>query len=187
MVSQPTAFKKAMHTVPDFEDLEVGYKYCFTFNPNDKLQHMTAPDRITKCIVDGEAALNARSVSAYDLELFPETSCKGRWHYHGYIQVYNKFQFYMFVIPHWMRVGTIHMSREMEDSKQTKKKFKDWHEYIHKQDEFHQYIKLNYATDLPFKYGSTANSTLVDVTITKPSGSVYQSKSVFKKHNPLDD
>lgn len=148
-------FTKPKHVVPNYEELTTGIEYCFTFNPNDKLQYFCKPNRLAMCIHGVDEVLSAYSTRSYSLRLWPELSSKGRYHYHGNIIIYDKVEFYVHVIPHLMRHGTVHITEyiKLETDKLIEKKYTSWLDYCTKQTHFHNYLFNHYSMTMPIKLG----------------------------------
>lgn len=137
-------FPKQRNELIDFEDLEINKWYAFTVNPIDKYQHFRSFNRSGECLKDLNSIFC--HYKAYEIDLYPELSKKGRFHYHGIIKVMDKVWFYLSVIPHLLSVATISI-KEIKDEA-------IWLEYCRKQHEFHDYITLNHFTPIPLEIGN---------------------------------
>lgn len=139
--------RKPQHVIPDMEDLEHDYRYCFTYNPCDKYQHFKTHDRTSSFMQDMDKLFYH---NCYSLELYPELSKKGRYHYHGYITIHDKVLFYLFAVPVLIANGTMHIVKE--EPPKPDSKYKSWQEYITKQSIFHEYIEENHYKNIPFTF-----------------------------------
>lgn len=123
-------FKKK-NQIPNYEDVSTGVLYAVTLNPSDKFQHFNMTSRVNKTIVDLESILFYNDA---EWELYPEISCKGRIHFHGYVSIRDKNNFYLYNIPYLLKRCTIVIKdiHSFEDPTY-------WNEYIEKQLTFHAY------------------------------------------------
>lgn len=84
----------APSTCIPMERMNVHSHYAFTFNPSiqpDAFPHLSVyVDNIKKMLLE---------LQYCNVILFPEMSHKGRWHYHGYIQIISVPSFFMEDIP----------------------------------------------------------------------------------------
>ncbi|UOF82064.1 rep protein [Circoviridae sp.] len=141
MVSNPVYKKK--NDIIDFENMIDGVFYAITINPNDKHQYFHNPIRLGNFLTDLKKEYLYKIDGTYEFDVYPEVSSKGRLHWHGFIKVYDKVNFYLFDIPNIIRKGTL-VIREMNDED-------SWLEYVTKHREFHTYIREHNYTKIPIR------------------------------------
>jgi len=130
--------RKAKNQIPNMEDLIEGQRYAVTINPIDKFQYFAAQQRVNNCAVALDTILFYNNAK---YKLYPELSSKGRFHLHGYITVMNKIEFYLFSVPYMLSRCTI-VIKELKDEDK-------WDEYIHKQNDFHNYVQNQCLIEVP--------------------------------------
>lgn len=123
---------KPSHIFIKPEDVKTYHKYAFNLAP--EYQPTQGKLNSFKEWYDHFEHILRDICIASKYTMFVEISSKGRFHFHGYIEVHDIMNFYIFDVKTLMNNGTCVM-KEIEDV--TK-----WHEYIHKQEKFIQkYLK----------------------------------------------
>lgn len=118
-----------------FENMQTNTLYAITINPNDDYQCWNNIDRIKDFISKTKSTiLNINKDTAY-LELYLELSPTGRLHYHGYLKLHEKINFYTNMIHKLQHIAHVDIDT-LDDSGK-------WEEYVLKQRELHSYMIKN--------------------------------------------
>lgn len=141
--------KKNGNQLMKFEEMQEEVMYAVTINPDDDYQcwneHFTEL-RLTAFIDKTKNVLHKLTKDSCHLELYIETSPVGRLHYHGYITLYNKIDFYINCIHELLKHFHIEIDTLTEDNK--------WETYITKQQLlFNKCIKSPIERPIPIKIG----------------------------------
>lgn len=108
----------------DKKMLSAGLCYTFTLNPCDECQFMKKRRDRDVYVTEALQATLGEIKKHFKYILVPEISHKGRYHFHGYIEIINVSQFYLYAIPKLMGFSRIEID--------TIKDHQIWANYIYK-------------------------------------------------------
>lgn len=139
------SFKPSHITIP-LEDLIMGAPYAVTINPTDEFQHWNSACRVTSCYDSLEQKILWGTITTCQWRLYPELSSKGRFHWHGFVTVWDPVKFYLLNIHHILKRATFVMKPLEDDDGR-------WFDYCLKQHEFHTVINNTTFVRVPFVKG----------------------------------
>lgn len=183
MMTRPPAKFKNQWMAPEVIKID-GVPYAFSLNP-DVSREVKVPDRAKMELMDGEAY--AKKVTAKvmvllkklnycKVDLRPELSRNGRWHYHGLIYITNIVQFLLEDIPLIEQCG----SSEMDTIKDSDV----WNHYVFKSHDFMQPWCKSRNIAYVLNNFDPQNKWL---KYLEPNNGTIQAKPILKKHSATSD
>lgn len=163
-----------------YEDIKEKTTYALTWNPvweEDRRQLSVSKIDQFKCYLIAHFSKLKYSLIKVNIEFSPT----GRLHIHGTITIVDKLMFYQEDLPLFTEYNTC--MKTLDDNKTDKeKKYKDWNEYISKQNLPSRYtsIMLPYIPQL--KETQKAKPTVLEKIIVKQSPR-KRAQSRKKSHN----
>lgn len=154
---------KPQHSIVPYEDVILGQLYAVTINPTDEHQHMrcsVTDNRINGCYLSlvGNLLLPCKETTAA-WKLYPELSAKGRFHWHGYIKIFDVVDFYLNFLPGLLKKCTFVMKKLFTDSYldsidgsyDESNDTDAWESYCTKQESLHKYITSHTFCAAPYE------------------------------------
>lgn len=130
----------------NYEDVQEGKLYAFSFNPMDKWQydHVKGQFRLrTKSFLDDAQRLFF--FAGASTRTWVEVSKKGRLHYHGVILIHDKSLFYVYDLTGLEKSGALCIKEIDNEDK--------WYEYCQKQFQFHAWLYKEHDKVMPIETG----------------------------------
>lgn len=131
-------------TALKFEDMKIGVKYAFTFNPEYQPQDLNEVKKWYRFMYDSFVMFK----NGVEVTLWPESSPTGRMHFHGILKVIDFYEYFNFVKYFVLRGHYDLDTIEEEKGKQS------WQDYCSKQES----IWKKYFEDTSVGYPLSVNS-----------------------------
>lgn len=173
---------KPSHSIINMEDIDCDVLYPVTINPIDSYQHFSVVGcRITSCYTSLKNKILFGSAAYAYFRLYPELSSKGRFHWHGYVNIHDPIKFYLYSVPELLKKCTMVI-------KPVFTKDIDWVKYCTKQHLFHTYITTHRLLQVPVSYGVLMEGTNIKShEVRGPSGRNNESETPRDAYDLIEE